>query len=85
MVIQDHQRVEDIKKEENFIQGMKIMFIPPQIEAEDTTVHQVPAVVQKIATVLHLHQVLTVAQLTVIIYQMMIPHQTGIMLVLVII
>ena len=84
MVIQDHQQVEDIKKEENFIQGMKIMFIPPQIEAEDTTVHQVPAVVQKIATVLHLHQVLTVAQLTVI-PQMMIPHQTGIMLVLVII
>ena len=45
MVIQDHQRVEDIKKVENVTQGMEIMYITPRIEAEDNTVRLVPAAV----------------------------------------
>ena len=37
--------VKDIKKVENFIQGMETMYIPPHIEAEDTTVQLFPAAV----------------------------------------
>ena len=64
MVIQDHQRVEDIKKEENFIKGMKIMYIPPHIEEEDTTVQLVPAAVL-LPIMNHQIQIHSILQMTV--------------------